>query len=166
MRTTGSLKTLFVIALLVANPRIGWARDFQLHNITVQNPWARATPKGAEVAGGYLRIKNTGQEPDKLVGGSCDFAGTVQVHEMATKDGVMTMRPLANGLEIKPGDVIELKPGSFHIMFTQLKKPLKKGDTATVTLKFEKAGDILVEFSVESIGAKAGGNGGMDMNMQ
>jgi periplasmic copper chaperone A len=166
MRTTGSLKTLFVIALLVANPRIGWARDFQLHNITVQNPWARATPKGAEVAGGYLRIKNTGQEPDKLVGGSCDFAGTVQVHEMATKDGIMTMRPLANGLEIKPGDVIELKPGSFHIMFTQLKKPLKKGDTATVTLKFEKAGDILVEFSVESIGAKAGGNGGMDMNMQ
>jgi periplasmic copper chaperone A len=166
MRTTLSLKTMLVVALLVANPRMGWARDFQLHDITVQNPWARATPKGAEVAGGYLRIKNTGQQPDKLIGGSCDFAGTVEVHEMATKNGVMTMRLLANGLEIKAGGVVELNPGSFHLMFTQLKKPLKQGDTAKVTLKFEKAGDIPVEFSVESIGAKSGGKSGMEMNVQ
>jgi periplasmic copper chaperone A len=156
MRTTLSLKTMLLIILLVANPRIGWARDFQLHDITIQNPWARATPKGAEVAGGYLRIKNTGQQPDKLVGGSCDFSDTVEVHEMATKDGVMTMRPLANGLQIKAGGVVDLNPGSLHLMFTKLKKPLKQGDTAKVTLKFEKAGDISVEFSVEGTTANPG----------
>jgi periplasmic copper chaperone A len=166
MRTPPSLKVLFVTVLLSASPRIGLARDFQLHDLTIENPWTRATPKGAEVAGGYLRIKNSGQEPDKLIGGSCDFAGAVEVHEITTKDGVMTMRPLANGLPIKPGDAVELKPGSLHLMFTQLKRPLKKGDTAKVTLKFEKAGDIPIEFTVESIGAKSSGNNGMDMKMQ
>jgi copper(I)-binding protein len=141
------------------------ARDFKLKDIVVQHPWARATPKAAEVASGYLVIKNNGHDPDKLTGGSADFADHVEVHEVAVDNGVTTMRPLENGLDIKPGASVELKPGSYHLMFTELKHPLKKGEHVRVTLTFEKAGSLPVEFTVQGVGAKSGDENKMDMPM-
>jgi copper(I)-binding protein len=72
---------------------------------------------------------------------------------MKMEQGVMKMRPLAAGLEIRPGETVELKPGSYHVMFMALKEPLEKGQRKTVTLEFEKAGKIDIEFAVEAIGA-------------
>jgi copper(I)-binding protein len=65
------------------------------------------------------------------------------------------MRPLPAGLEIKPGQTVELKPGSYHLMFMQLKAPLEPGKSVKGTLVFEKAGTIEVEYTVEAIGAAA-----------
>jgi copper(I)-binding protein len=155
---------ILTAALILTNAPIGLARDFQSGDLTIRQPWSRATPKGAQVATGYLLVKNTGRDPDRFVGGSCDFAGRLEIHEMSVKNGVMTMRPVPKGLEIKPGASIELKPGSFHIMFTQLKHPLKRGDVVKATLTFEKAGDVPVDFVVEDFGAKSGGEDDMPMD--
>jgi copper(I)-binding protein len=76
--------------------------------------------KEAKVAVGYMTIKNTGTEPDRLVSGVTPVAAGFMVHKMTMDNGVMKMRPLASGLEIKPGEKVELKPGSFHIMITDL----------------------------------------------
>ena len=57
------------------------------------------------------------------------------------EDGIAKMRPVKGGLEIKPGETVELKPGSFHVMFVGLKKPLSAGDQFKATLVFEKAGN-------------------------
>ena len=65
------------------------------------------------------------------------------------------MRPLPDGLELKPGASVELKPGSLHLMFVSLKQPLEKGKQVKGMLKFEKAGSIEVEFTVEAIGASS-----------
>ena len=74
----------------------------------------------------------------------------------------MTMRPLPKGLEIKPGETVEFKPGSYHLMFMGLKQGLKEGQTVKGTLVFEKAGTLDVEYRVGPIGggAPAGGAGG------
>src|SRR5262249_61310279 len=103
-----------------------------------------------------------GTTPDRLPGGSLIAAGRMEIHEMATVDGVMKMRPLAAGLEIKPGETVELKPGSFHMMFMELKAPLTAGQPVKGTLVFEKAGTIEIEYAVAPIGAAApfGGHGG------
>lgn len=135
-------------------------QTYKLGNLTITAPWARATPGGAKVGGGYLKITNNGKEADSFTGGSASFAGRVEVHEMAVNDGVMRMRELAKGLEIKPGETIELKPGSFHVMFMDLKQPLKQGDSLKGTLTFAKAGQIEVAFKVGGIADKAGDEGG------
>jgi hypothetical protein len=102
-----------------------------------------------------------------LRGGTADIAAKVEVHEMATRDGVMTMRMLDGGLPIAPGTTVTLAPGGYHLMLTDIKRPLKQGDKVTVTLDFEKAGKKDVTFSVLGIGAKgpdatATGGGAMD----
>jgi periplasmic copper chaperone A len=127
--------------------------DFTVGSIEIGNPWTRATPKGADVAGGYMRITNKGSVPDSLIGGSSAAADRFEVHEMSMVDGVMKMRPLAKGLEVKPGETVELKPGSFHIMLMGLKQPLEKGRKVKGTLIFEKAGKVDIEYAVEAIGA-------------
>ena len=136
------------------------AADFTVGNIQIGNPWTRATPKGADVAGGYMKITNKGSVPDSLIGGSSDAADRFEVHEMSIVDGVMKMRPLAKGLEVKPGETVELKPGSFHIMLMGLKQQLEKGRKVKGTLIFEKAGKVDIEYAVEPIGATTPGSGG------
>lgn len=136
----------------------------QAGDLVVKQAWSRPTPAGAKVASGYLTIENKGTAPDRLLGGSSDAAAKVEVHEMATKDGVMTMRELEGGLAIAPGTTVKLAPGGYHLMLTDIKKPLRQGDTVTVTLSFEKAGKKDVTFSVLGMGAKApdGSDGAVD----
>ena len=129
------------------------ALDYKVGALEIDSPWSRAVPKGSKVAVGYMTIKNIGTEPDRLVSGATPVAGGFMVHEMSMDNGVMKMRPLASGLEIKPGETIELKPGSFHIMMTDLKQPIQRGKPFKATLKFEKAGVVDVDFAVEAAGA-------------
>ncbi len=130
---------------------------FRLGDLTVTSPWTRATPGGAKIAGGYLKVTNNGTSVDRFVGARSDVTDHVEIHEMSMSDGVMRMRPLPNGLEIKPGETVELKSGGYHLMFMDLKQPLKPGDTFKATLQFEKAGPLEVNFGVRGLGATSGG---------
>jgi uncharacterized protein YcnI len=121
--------------------------------IVVDQLWSRATPGGAKVAGGYMRITNTGNTPDRLIGGSFAAAGRFEVHEMSMSGSVMQMRPIEGGLEIKPGASVELKPGGMHAMFLELREPLRAGQSVKGTLVFEKAGTVEVEYAVQPIGS-------------
>jgi copper(I)-binding protein len=129
---------------------------FKLGDLTVTSPWTRATPGGAKIAGGYLKITNSGKTPDRFVGVKSEPTDHVEIHEMSMNDGVMKMRPLPNGLEIKPGETVELKSGGYHLMFMDLKQPLKQGDTFKARLQFEKAGSLDVDFNVNALGATGG----------
>lgn len=128
--------------------------------ITVEAPWSRATPGGAKVAGGYMKITNSGTEPDRLIGGTVPFANRFEVHEMAMDGGVMTMRELPKGIEIRPGETVDLKPGGYHLMFMDLNEGLKDGQTVKGTLTFEKAGKLDVQFRVGPVGGGAPSGGG------
>jgi copper(I)-binding protein len=128
-------------------------QSYKVGDLVVTAPWVRATPRGAPVAGGYVAITNNGREPDRLVGGSFAAAGRFEVHEMSMEGGVMRMRPVADGLEIKPGQTVELKPGGVHLMFMGLKEQLKAGDTVMGTLEFAKAGKVEIAYPVRAMGA-------------
>jgi periplasmic copper chaperone A len=132
---------------------------YKVGALVIEAPWARATPGGARVGGAYLKITNTGAESDRLVGGSLPTASAVEVHQMSMTDGVMKMRKLEAGLEITPGQTVELKPGGYHLMFTGLRQPLQQGQRVKGTLQFEKAGSVEVEYRVEPIGAQSGEGG-------
>jgi periplasmic copper chaperone A len=133
------------------------AGDYKAGSLDISNPWSRATPKGSSVAAGYMKITNSGPAPDRLVSGSSDVAPKFEVHEMKMEDGVAKMRPIKGGLEIKPGETVELKPGSFHVMFVGLKKPLSAGDHFKGTLVFENAGTVSIDYDVLAMGSEPGG---------
>jgi copper(I)-binding protein len=133
----------------------GLAQVYAAGPLKVSQPWSRATPAGAKVGGGYLSIENTGAAPDRLVSVTVPFAGRVEIHEMAVANGVMTMRPLDKGIAIAPGSKVEFKPGGFHLMFMELKQPLKQDERVKGVLTFEKAGPVEVEFTVAGVGARS-----------
>ena len=147
-----SLACIAVVACLFGSPLR--AEEVKAGDIVITQAWARATPGGAKIGGGYLTIENKGSAPDRLIGGSAEIAGKVEVHEMAMKNGVMTMRPLDNGLTIEPGKTVKLAPGGYHLMMFDLKSPLKQGDKLPLTLDFEKAGKVKLSLDVEGVGAK------------
>src|SRR6266849_7410796 len=130
------------------------AEEVKAGDLVITQAWSRATPGGAKVAGGYLTIENKGSTPDRLIGGSAEVADKVQVHEMATDNGVMTMRPLDKGLAIEPGKTVKLAPGGFHLMLIDLKNPLKQGDKVPLMLEFEKAGKVKLSLDVMGVGAQ------------
>ena len=137
-------------------PRPAFAHDYTVGSLHIEHPWSRAVPKGANVAVGYLEIKNTGTTPDRLVGGSSEIAGRFEIHEMSMNGGVMTMRPLEGGIEIAPGKSVKFEPGGYHLMFLDLKTPPVEGKFFRGTLVFEKAGKVDVEFDVEGMGIPGG----------
>ncbi len=127
------------------------AHDYMQGALKIDHPWVRATAPGAPVAGGFMTITNTGDETDRLVGGEAGFAKRVEMHEMSMDDGVMRMRELQGGIEIAPGETVTLKPGGLHIMFMKLSEPMTEGEKRPVTLTFENAGDISIDFAVEGM---------------
>jgi copper(I)-binding protein len=122
-------------------------------DLEIKAPWSRATAKGARVGVGYLAIVNKGAAPDRLVSATADVAEKVELHETGMDNGVMTMRGLPDGVEIKPGETLTLKPGGLHLMLMGLKQPLAQGREVHLTLNFAKAGPVAATLPVGALGA-------------
>jgi periplasmic copper chaperone A len=121
---------------------------FSVHaQVQVDKPWVRATAPGAQVAAGYLVIRNQGAAADRLVSASSPAAGKVELHVNINDNGVMKMREVP-GYDVPARGSFELKPGGPHLMLTDIKRPFREGEKVPVKLKFEKAGDVSAEFHV------------------
>ncbi len=125
--------------------------------MTIQGAWARETPPGTTETAVYMTITNGTGADDALVSASSP-AGAAGVHEvvavgsgdpMASAGPMMAMQPVAS-VPIPAGTTLELRPGSFHIMITDLKAPLKAGSTIEVTLTFQSAPPVTVTAEVRA----------------
>jgi copper(I)-binding protein len=166
----GCALVAILAALSAFSPSIVAAADnaatVSIGALKIENAFARPTPGGATIAVGYLTIVNSGSSPDRLVSLTSDISAKTQIHEMKMDNGVMEMRELTDGLAIPAAATVALNPGGDHIMFVDLKHPVKPGDVIHATLIFEKAGTVDVPFkAAASMGAMApsGGMGGMKM---
>jgi periplasmic copper chaperone A len=141
---------LWIGALLVISlPAFG--------QVEVSDAWMRATAPGQKTAAGYMVIHNKSAQPERLVGGSSQAAAKLETH-VSIKDGdIMRMREV-KGYDIPAEGSFELKPNGSHLMLVDLKRPLKEGDKVPVVLKFEKSGEVKVDFEVRPLGASASGH--------
>jgi copper(I)-binding protein len=158
-----------VLAVAQLSPAPAQAADYNVGSIHITQPWAGATPKGASTGAAYMTIANTGTAPDRVSCVSSDASAECQIHVMAMENGVMKMRPVADGLEIKPGETVTFKPSSLHLMLVKLEHPLDQGGTVKARLKFDNAGIVDVEYPIAAIGAIAPGaaeNGSGTMTAQ
>jgi periplasmic copper chaperone A len=115
--------------------------------VKAEGAWARPTVKGQQAGGGFVAITSPGA--DRLIGASSAVSDRVELHTMSMKGDVMEMRRV-EAIELPAGRKVELKPGSFHVMFMGLKQALAAGTKVPVTLKFEKAGELTVDFAVSA----------------
>jgi hypothetical protein len=133
----------FVFVSALATPP-AWSQ------VQIERPWIRATTPGAKVAAGYMTIRNTSRQPDRLVGGASPVAGKLETHVHIRDGDILRMREV-KGYDIPARGSFELKPGGAHLMLVNLKQPLKEGDKVPVTLRFERAGELRVDFHVEGL---------------
>jgi copper(I)-binding protein len=140
------MKRFLLLLLFVSTPA--------LSQMQIEKPWARATAPAAKVAGGYMLMRNAGSGADRLLSASSPAAARVELHVHINDNGVMRMREV-RGYDVPAKGSFELKPGGAHLMFIDIKRPLKEGDKVPVKLKFEKAGELSAEFSVGGMGGAA-----------
>jgi periplasmic copper chaperone A len=148
---------LFVAMLIVGalNSPPAQSQEVKLGDLAILQPWSRAAQRGAEAATSYLTIENRGTTADRLVEGSTEVAEKIQIEQIGKSGGATTVTPVEGGLGISPGEKVVLAPGGYRLTLSKLKSQLKKGTKVSITLKFEKAGQITVPFEV--LGAAATG---------
>jgi copper(I)-binding protein len=142
------MKKLLSLLLLAALPALA--------QVTVGEPWVRATVAQQKATGAFMTLTST--QGVSLVGASSPAAGVVEVHEMKMVDDFMRMRQIAV-LELPAGKPVALSPGGYHLMLLELKQPLKDGDKVPLTLEIEDAqkvrSKIVVEAPVKPLNAAA-----------
>src|SRR5882672_2519965 len=136
------MKWIVFMLALVATPAFAQVR--------IDDPWTRATPPGAKVGAGYMKITSTAA--DRLVGASSPAAARVEMHVTEKKGDVMRMREV-KGYDIPASGGFDLSPGGAHLMLVDIKAPFKEGAKIPLTLRFEKAGEVKVDLQVRALGA-------------
>jgi copper(I)-binding protein len=119
--------------------------------LQIVKPWARSSSSQPDIAGGYMTVDNEG-ETDRLVSATSPAAGSIEIHAIRVKGPVLEMRKLESGLVIPPANQQILKPRGYHLFMTGLTSPLSVGGKLPVTLVFEKAGSVTVDFAAEAPG--------------
>ncbi|WP_313007971.1 copper chaperone PCu(A)C [Brevundimonas vesicularis] len=114
--------------------------------VTATDAWCRPSPNGAKAGGCYVTL--TAATDDRLTGGSTPRAGSLQVHEMKTENGMMKMAELTAGLPLPAGQAVALAPGGNHLMLIGLTAPLVAGETVPLTFQFASAPTITVQAQV------------------
>ncbi len=128
------------------------ADSYSLEDLIISNIWTRATPGRAKTAAVYIgRIQNTGQVADTLIGVSSPFADKNMIHKTFVEGGIAKMSHIKE-LEIRPGQLLSLKPSNLHIMMIGIQQPLTVGRTFPIILEFRKSGKIEVIVEVKKSG--------------
>lgn len=160
-RTLFAVTTAVLLAgvILPGPVNLAVAHEAKKNSITVLHPWARATPPGAKTGAAYFEIAASKEAGDKLIGAEAAVAGRIEIHTHEKAGDVMKMRQI-EALPVTAGSSVLLGPAGHHLMLMDLKKPLVEGELVEITLRFEKAGLLPIEATIEPVGAK--GPHGMD----
>lgn len=121
--------------------------------VDVSQPWVRATVAPQKATGAFVQLK--AKSDSRLIEVRSSVAGVAEIHEMKMEGSTMKMRAV-DGLDLPAGQLVELKPGSFHIMLMDLKKPLAAGETVDLTLVFEGRDKKRIEQEIKAEARAAG----------
>lgn len=143
----------FVAVALMSPTSSAFAHGFETSELEIIHPFLRATPPGAKTGAGYVIIRNSGSEPDRLLGIETEAAARVEFHQSVVEDGIAKMRPIEGGIEIPAGGEYRLGAEGSHAMLVELTGGIGLGFLVEATLIFEKAGRVPITFEVEPAGA-------------
>jgi hypothetical protein len=123
---------------------------FAADTIKIVDPYIITSSMNASSGAGFFTIENSGTVDDRLTGAASTISEMTQLHtHIQDANGVMQMVEVPEGWVVPAGGTHTLKRGSDHVMFMGLLAPLKDGDIVALTLKFEIAGDVVVQVPVD-----------------
>jgi copper(I)-binding protein len=124
-----------------------------LAQVTVTDPWVRATVPAQKSSGAFMQLRSAGDA--RLVGVRSSAAGMAELHRMDMQGHAMTMRPV-DSIALPAGQVVNLASGGYHVMLFDLKHQLKEGETVPLTLVVEdaqhKRSEVNVTATVKPLG--------------
>ena len=132
---------------LIATLAAGLFATSALAQVTVTDPWVRATVPAAKSAGAFMHLQSATNA--RLVGVSTPVSGRAEIHEMAMENNTMRMRAV-DGIDLPAGKPVHLASGGYHLMFFELKQQLKEGETVPVTLTVQDAANKRSNVTVQA----------------
>ena len=151
--------TLRILATIAISMLISLG-SAQAQDIQIEDAYARAASPIAKSGATFMHIMNMGDIDDRLVAVTTDVAMMPELHTHIMEDGIAKMREVEGGFEILAGEATILERGGLHIMLMGLTRPLLHGEVITLTLIFEKSGEMTIEVPVDNER-----QGNMPMNM-
>ncbi|MCR5873505.1 copper chaperone PCu(A)C [Phenylobacterium sp. J426] len=133
------LLKLTVIAALAA-PAVALAAP------KASDAWSRPAAAGTTGAG-FMTLSNPDKAPDALTSVEAPWAGRVEIHRSMMSGGMSSMQKQPR-VALAPGGKVLFAPGGYHLMFLELKQPLKIGDRLPATLVFASGARVKTEFEV------------------
>jgi len=104
--------------------------------VTVTEPWVRATVPAQKATGAFMRVQSA--TAARLVGVQSDAAGRAELHEMAMDGQTMRMRQV-DAIELPAGKPVNLASGGYHVMLFDLKRQMKEGESVALVLTVQDA---------------------------
>ena len=143
MLKRNSVRFLVLLGLLPGSPLLAG-------DIEIFDPYARASRPGAPTGAIFMSIQNTGTLADRLVVAKSPAAAVVQIHTHFEESGIMKMREVQAGIPVPAGGTHTLARGGDHVMLMGVMQELVDGETVSLTLVFEVAGEVTIEVPVDN----------------
>lgn len=118
--------------------------------IMIDDAYARSSGKMAKAGAAFMMIHNQTDIDDRLISVSSENAKIVQLHtHLKSDDGVMKMRHVPDGFLVPANGMHMLSRGKDHVMFMGLMDPWEHGQSISLTLVFENAGEIDIQVDID-----------------
>ena len=125
-----------------------FSETITIKGLVLSDFWIKKVIANNNITAGYIKIENKNEKNERLISVESDFSKRTELHYMNIKNDIMIMKHLEDGVLIKSKSQINLKPGSFHIMFIDLTKSFNKTSNQKVKFNFENAGSIIINMPI------------------
>jgi copper(I)-binding protein len=116
--------------------------------IEINNAYLRLPPPGTTTAALFFDLSNNEKSDRSILKVSGAISDDFEMHEMAMDGGKMSMRKVEK-ITLKKNSTTSLKPGGFHIMVFNLKRPLKDNEALEIKLELDHQEKISIKAIVK-----------------
>ena len=142
------LSFLINLLIFVTGISSSYANSINVNGLLISDFWIKPTIGNHKMTSGYLTIENTNDIDERLVSLTSEISKKTQIHDMVVQNDIMKMKNFEDGVVIRANSKVSFRPGSYHIMFMELKKPIIVKNKYQVTLEFKKSGSVIIEMPV------------------
>ena len=138
----------YLIILIYLFLNFSQSHDYKNNGIEVIRPVLKMVTENGKMGAGYFTIVNNTADIITLNGITSNIAKKQEIHEVILENDTYKMRPVKNGLSIKPGESLVFKSKSYHVMFFNINNTHKTNEMLQATLQFDKKVSIKIMFKV------------------
>jgi copper(I)-binding protein len=116
--------------------------------LSVEDAWARPGITGGNSAV-YFVINNPTGTADTVLSASTPVTPNAEMHKsQMNENGAMEMQQ-QDSVPVPARSQVEFQPGGLHVMLINLPQDLNAGETISLTLTFQNAGEITLSVPVK-----------------